>query len=200
MKNINYIINGVLAVAIVILFVLQFSGKKEQTVTPTFVSEEGAPASVLPIAYVNVDSLLSGYNYAQDLYEIQMRSQESARANINQKARDLEKNMTEFRRKVENNAFLSTDRAEQEQQRIIKMREDLQALDEKTAYDLSIEQQRMSMILRDTIISQLKVYNQTKGYQMIFSNTGGDNIWLADDAYDITGELIEVLNKNYSQK
>lgn len=28
MKNINYIINGVLALAVVILFVLQFTGKK----------------------------------------------------------------------------------------------------------------------------------------------------------------------------
>ena len=36
MKNINYVINGVLAVAVVILFVMQFSGKKESTVAPAF--------------------------------------------------------------------------------------------------------------------------------------------------------------------
>ena len=29
MKNINYVINGVLAVAVVILYIMQFSGKKE---------------------------------------------------------------------------------------------------------------------------------------------------------------------------
>ena len=33
MKNINYVINGVLAVAVVILFIMQFSDKKESTVT-----------------------------------------------------------------------------------------------------------------------------------------------------------------------
>ena len=30
MKNINYVINGVLAVAVVILYIMQFSGKKNQ--------------------------------------------------------------------------------------------------------------------------------------------------------------------------
>ena len=33
MKNINYVINGVLAVAVVILYIMQFSGKKESSVT-----------------------------------------------------------------------------------------------------------------------------------------------------------------------
>lgn len=35
MKNINYVINGVLAVAVVILYIMQFSGKKESSVTRT---------------------------------------------------------------------------------------------------------------------------------------------------------------------
>lgn len=40
MKNINYVINGVLAVAVVILYIMQFSGKKESSVTRTFASAE----------------------------------------------------------------------------------------------------------------------------------------------------------------
>ena len=75
MKNINYIINGVLAVAVVILFVMQFSGKKETSVSSPAVSAgEGAIAGKLPIAYVNVDSLLENYNYAKDLNEIILKT------------------------------------------------------------------------------------------------------------------------------
>lgn len=69
MKNINYVINGVLAVAVVILFIMQFSDKKESTVTKTFASGEGDSINLLPIAYVNVDSLLLNYNYFKDLNE-----------------------------------------------------------------------------------------------------------------------------------
>ena len=71
MKNINYVINGVLAVAVIILFVMQFSGKKESTVTPAFTTE-GDSTNLLPVAYVNVDSLLSNYNYSKDLNVISM--------------------------------------------------------------------------------------------------------------------------------
>ena len=68
MKNINYVINGVLAVAVVILYIMQFSGKKESSVTRTFASA-GDTTALLPIAYVNVDSLLLNYNYSKDLNE-----------------------------------------------------------------------------------------------------------------------------------
>lgn len=197
MKNINYIINGVLAVAVVVLFILHFSGSKSETVTKTFTPGDES-VSTLPIAYVNVDSLLMNYNYAKDLYEMQVKSQENARLNISQKMRDLEKDATEFQRKLENNVFLSRERAEQEQQRLIKKERDLQELDNRSAQELMLEQQKMSETLRDTLISQLKIYNQDKGYQVILSNTGGDNILLANDAYDITSELIEIMNRSYS--
>lgn len=198
MKNINYIINGVLAVAVIILFVMQFSGKKETSST-TALAMSDEPVSVLPIAYVDIDSLLTNYNYAKDLYEIQVQKTENARLNLNQQLRELEKDINKFQRELESNAFLTQERIQSEQQRLGKKQQDLQALDERTAYELAVEQQRTSEILRDTIVSQLRVFNETRGYQMILSNTGGDNILIADDAYNITGELIELLNKNYSK-
>ena len=108
MKNINYVINGVLAVAVVILFIMQFSDKKESTVTKTFAAGESDSLSLLPIAYVNVDSLLLNYNYFKDLNEQLMKKEENSRANVNQQARNLQTEVQEFYRKVENNAFNSS--------------------------------------------------------------------------------------------
>jgi outer membrane protein len=48
------------------------------------------------------------------------------------------------------------------------------------------EQQRLNEQLRDTLVSQLRVYNKDKGYQVILSNTMGDNILLAGGCIDIT--------------
>ena len=197
MKNINYIINGVLALAVVILFVLQFTGKKESGVTKTFTAEESA-SGLLPIAYVNVDSLLLNYNYSKDLNEIIIKKQENSRASVNQKLRALQTEMQDFQRKVENNAFLTRERAEQEQARLMKKQQELQDFDNRLAQELVSEQQRLNEQLRDTLVSQLRVYNKDKGYQVILSNTMGDNILLAGDAYDITKEVIEYLNKNYA--
>lgn len=198
MKNINYVINGVLAVAVVILFVMQFSGKKESNVTRTFTAgEDSIGTNILPVAYVNVDSLLLNYNYAKDLNERILKRQEDSRANITQKARSLENEMQDFRRKIENNAFLTRERAEQEQQRLLTKQQELQNLDNQLAQELAAEQLKLNEQLRDSIVSQLKVFNKEKGFQIVFSNTMGDNILYAGEAYDITPELIEYLNRNY---
>ena len=197
MKNINYVINGVLAVAVVILYIMQFSGKKESNIARTFTST-GDTTALLPIAYVNVDSLLLNYNYSKDLNEIILKKQENSRANITQKALSLQSEMQDFQRKIENNAFLTRERAEQEQQRLLKKQQELQDLDNQLAQELMQEQQKLNEQLRDTIVAQLKVFNQGRGYQVVFSNTMGDNILLAGQAYDITAELLEQLNMNYS--
>ena len=200
MKNVNYIINGVLAVAVVILFVMQFSRKKEVSETKAVATEAGDTISTLPVAYVNVDSLLENYNYAKDLNEIILKKAENSRANVNQKAASLQSEMQEFQRKIANNAFLTQERAEQEQQRLLNKRQELQDLDNRLSQELMEEQQKLNEQLRDSIVSQLKVFNQSRGFQVVFSNTAGDNILLANDAYDITAELLVYLNKNYATK
>ncbi|MDH6341491.1 outer membrane protein [Parabacteroides sp. PFB2-12] len=199
MKNVNYIINGVLAVAVIILFILHFAGGNGVAESGARSGESGESLTGdLPIAYINVDSLLLNYNYAKDLTELQMKSHENARLNLTSKMRELEKEAAEFQRKVDNNAFLTRDRAEQEYQRIQKKNQDLQEQEQRTAMELESERLRMSETLRDTLVAQLKIFNMDKRYKVILSNTGGDNILLADDVYDITAEVIEQMNKNYS--
>lgn len=61
-------------------------------------------------------------------------------------------------------------------------------------------QQKMSEELRDTINSFLKEYNKDKKYEIILSNTASDNIMITNDGYDITSEIIELLNKRYEKK
>lgn len=197
MKNVSLIINGVLAVAVIVLYILYFTGSKQEAVTKT-TFQGNEPSATLPVAYVNVDSLLLNYNYAKDLYELQMKSEENARLNLNQKMRELEQEVQEFQRKIENNVFLTRERATQEQQRLQKKEQDLQALSQQMTSDLMAESQKMSELLRDTLVSQLKSLNKDRRYQIILSNTNGDNILLAEDAYDITAELIETMNKLYA--
>jgi outer membrane protein len=198
MKHLHYIIEGVLGVAIIALFILHFAGGKSIRGGESAGVGAAGGDRILPVAFVNIDSLLENYHYAQDLSEIQMRNHENARLNLSRKMQDLEQDATDFQRKVANNVFLSRERAQQEEQRILRKQQDIEALRERTSNELMMEQERMSKTLRDTIVSQLKVYNRDKQFQLILSNTNGDNILLAEQAYDITAEVIELLNKNYS--
>ena len=65
----------------------------------------------IPVAVVNGDSIFSQYTLAVELREKLTKKQEDARLNVNEKARKLQNEMVDFQRKLENNAFLSRERA-----------------------------------------------------------------------------------------
>lgn len=200
MKNISLIINAVLGVAVIVLFILVLGGKNNGGVAGVQFGGDSTLTVKLPIAYVNVDSLLLNYQFAKESNETLLKKQEDSRLDLNVQARQLQGEMAEFQRKLENNAFLSRERAEQEQNRLMRKEQDLQQLNAKLSQELMEVQQKVSEELRDTINAFLKEYNKDKKYEMIISNTASDNILLANEGYDITQDVIEVLNERYNKK
>ena len=85
MKNlVLYIINGVLVVAVVVLFILFFINKEENSKEQALTEGE-----VLPIAYVNIDTLLLNYDLYKSMSEELLQEEERSRASVNQKANAL---------------------------------------------------------------------------------------------------------------
>lgn len=188
--------NGALAATVVFLFA-QCAGNNQETAT-TNISGNNAGNCTLKIAYVEIDTLLTKYNFWNDLNEMMMKKEENIRATLNEKGRELENEAKEFQRKLENNAFATRERAEQENARLIKKQQDLQELQNRLSNELAAENQKNSLQLRDSINSFLQTYNKEKGYNFILSNTGFDNLLYADKAYNITDEIVEGLNKRYN--
>lgn len=187
--------NGIAAIATVLLFA-QCSGNADNTTG----TAQGGGATVsgdMKIAFVEIDSLLVHYNFWNDLNMVMIQKEENVRATLNQKGRELEKEAQEFQRKLENNAFVSRERAEQEHTRIQNKNVDLQNLQNKLSEELALENQKNSVMLRDSINSFLKEYNKDKGYSMIMSKTGFDNLLYGDPQYNITQEIVDGLNLRY---
>lgn len=196
MKNLSLIISVVLAVSV-------FTAcKKQQSVDniATTNTKNAVSSGKLPVAYINVDSLLIHYQFAKEANESLIRKQEDSRLKINTMARTLQVEMADFQRKLENNAFLSRDRAQQEQTRLQKKQQELQEMDGNLSKQLVQVQQKMSEQLRDTINKFLKEYNRDGKYAIIFSNTSNDNILYADKQYDITAEVTKLLNERFEAK
>ena len=200
MKNsTHYIISGVLAVALIVLFILHFTSKPVRSET------KGRELSMLlndssvtlPIAYVNVDSLLINYNFAKDLNESLLRREESTRATLNQRQNQISTAAQEFERKLRNNAFLSQERAQQEQERILKMDQEYQQLAERLTQEFMIEQEKLNIQMEDTIKARMVEYNRSRNYEIIFSNRTTSTILYANDKYDITNDVVEYLNSKY---
>lgn len=196
MKNsTNTIISVILAVAVVVLFVLHFTDKpKSPQVTPI---KAGDSTVVLPIAYVTLDSLMVNYNYAKDVNDKLVASAESKQANLNAQGRQLEKEMQDFQYKMDNNAFFSQERAEREYQRLTKKQQEFQQLQQKLSAEMMEEQAKTTKSLSDTILAQIRAYNELHGhYQVILTNVNSSIIYSVP-MYDITDEVVKYLNDQY---
>ncbi len=200
MKKIQIIIDSVLAAAVVALFVLFFTMKpgcckKHAETMPVAEVKEGN----MPIAYLNVDSLLQGYVFAQEAQEKLMSKQEDARLKLNTKAKTLQQEMADFQRKYENNAFLSQERAQSEYQRLQRKQQELEELEQKLTNDILLENQDLNLQLADSLMAFLKEYNADGRFQVILSNNGKDNVLMAADGMDITEDIISGMNARYQK-
>jgi outer membrane protein len=204
MKNVHYVIDGVLAVAVVILFILYFTGNKNATnLSRTAISSTEEFSSTLPVAYIDADLLLEKYFFSIDLHEQITKKEENARAYLSQEDKKLQSATESFQFRYENNAFTSQDRAQAEYQRLQRQQQELQATAEKMQMALLEEAQQLNIQMRDTIISHLKEYNLMKNFEIIYSNGSSNTvnpIVFAKDVYNVTDEVIEYLNKKWISK
>lgn len=195
MKKRNFIVSGLSALAIMVAFT-QCDGNKATNTT----SDNSTPAgsvSDLKIAYVEIDSLLNNYNLCKDLNEAMIKKQENVEVTLKEKMKSLDNEMRDFERKYQNHVF-TPERAQQEQNRLIKKRQDLEALHQRLMGELQQESDKNNIQLRDSINAYLKGYNKTKGYNLIINNAGFNNLLYADPALNITQEVIDGLNKRYT--
>lgn len=196
MNKTQIIIDSVLACAIIALFVLHFcssdSKEVEQDITAVAVDAE------MPIAYVDLDSILTGYIFAQEANDQLMNDQEQATVRLREQERTLRNEIADFQRKIDNNAFLSLERAQSEQQRLQKKQQDLQELEAKLSQELMVKTQNLTNQLADTLDNFLKQYNADGRYKVIFTNNHRDNIIMADEAFNITPAVVNELNKRYT--
>lgn len=200
MKNVLLVVDAVLAIAVIVLFALVLGGKSQEKAGESVAMNDSLCTATLPIVYINVDSLLLNYQFAKDANEILIRQEEDSRLTFNTKARQLQEEVADFQKKLENNAFLSRERAEREQSRLMQKQQELQELEAKLSQELFTKQQEVNTQLRDTITHFLNEFNKNQKYELIISNTANDNVLHAKAKYDITREVIDALNQRCMKK
>jgi outer membrane protein len=190
----------VIAVSALSLLFIQCNNAPDQKQGLVNTNMNAAVSSGVRIAYVNTDTLLVRYQLSRDLNEELLKKQEDARTSLNSQARVFESEMAEFQRKVENNGFLSRDRAESEQRRLITKQDQLKEMNARLSNEIMVRQQEISSQLLDTISGYLKVLGQDMEFDMILSTTVGGTVLYARDGMDITDEVVSELNRRYSKK
>ena len=190
-----------LLIMVVLSVVLAACKNEKQAETAKKPKVEIADGEVLPIAVVNIDSVLAQYQKAVDANEELMTKQENARLELNQKATALNNDMVDFQNKMDNNAFLSRERAESAYANLQKRQQQLQELEQQKTQELLEEQQKVSEEVRNDINEVINFLNEDGRYHLVLTTSSmNDNVLYCADQYDITDEVVEELNKRYKKK
>ena len=183
MKNLSIGLNVLLLIAVIVLYILHFSGNGKST------SNQGGTATVnadAKIVYINMDTLLNNYTQSRELNEAFLKKLEANRTELNIKVKNFDREAAEFRNKVENNGFIK--------------QQNLQKLQQEMTENAQREQMEINRKLYDAITNFLTEYNKAKGFQLILSTTLGGNVLFAQEGFDITNEVVSQLNEQYAKK
>ncbi len=151
----------------------------------------------IKIAYVEYDSLMAKYLLAIDIHKEMMRKETNINNTIEQKANSLQEEQAEFTRKYQNNVFATAERAQEEYERLARKEQEILQLQQTLVTEYENELQMYHRQLRDSVNNYIIEYNNAKGYDYILTKVG-DNILYANEALDITQEVVDGLNSRYA--
>ena len=197
MKNLSIGLNVLLLIAVIVLYILHFSGNGKST------SNQGGTVTMnadARIVYINMDTLLNNYTQSRELNEAFLKKLEANRTELNIKVKNFDREAAEFRNKVENNGFMTRERAEQAQMDLMIKQQNLQKLQQEMTENAQREQMEINRKLYDAITNFLTEYNKAKGFQLILSTTLGGNVLFAQEGFDITNDVVNQLNEQYKKK
>jgi outer membrane protein len=201
MKNISLVLNLILAVAVAVLYFLHFQLKNNCSIDESGVSElhvEAPEGHIVPtIYYINTDSLWKNYEYVKNEIEILQKEKSKAESQIEAKARQLENDAMDYQQKVQS-GMISMDDARKKEAELMDRQQKLYELREQLATDLLIKEQDKNETLQKAITDYIKKFNTGKNFSYVLGYSQGGGILFANDSLDITKEILEGLNQEYS--
>ncbi|HJU45738.1 MAG TPA: OmpH family outer membrane protein [Chitinophagaceae bacterium] len=193
MKQLPFIIS---IAALAIAGMALYKSRENKTGQPAIAENKGAGGSNFRIAYFEMDSIETNYQYVKESYA-QVKSKEEA---INNELAGIErgyqKKISEWQQK---GAQMTQAESQQAQKEYGQMQQSYQSRKATLEQELTDMRNKKLRDIQTKIEEYLKEYNKQKEYAYVFSYEPAFFIYYKDSAYNITPELLKGLNEEYSK-
>lgn len=218
MKNLSLVLNGILAIAIAVLYYFQFAEPKEEVrKNSTDAAAVDSVSSKLKIAYVNTDSLWNEYKLIDDIQADLEAERDKAERKVQSRTKRLEAQLEQMAVELQTKMadFESKGRTMNETLRNMRMQELQDMQQNAQAFSLEADQEiaqlqqtlqnqlidkelKGTKQVQDNIKAYLEQYNQDYDftYVLAYSSEAG-GILLGNPALDITKDVVAGLNDIY---
>jgi len=191
MKKLSIVLFVVLALAIIGLYFLHFTGNKKSNI-----SEPAIAAPVGGIAYINIDTVIFKFDMFKDRRNDLLSKQKSAEAELNSKGSQYEKAVKDYQDKV-NKGLITRATAAQIEQTLTQQQQELVTLRDNLQSNLMEEEQVMNRQILEYITKFLEENKSEYNYQFILGKSFGSVVLYSDSTLDITQKVLDAVNKKY---
>jgi outer membrane protein len=194
--RLSLIMNLVLFAGLVVLYILYFMDRKSGDVNSAVLQKSNKAVSV---GYVNSDSIMASYTLVEHMKDSLEAQTKKFEEQFNAAQSTFQVQVTDYQKKVKANT-LSIEQATATEKALGQKQEALLAMKDELTAKLAQQEQELNNVLQDSIMSCLKRYNKKYNFDYILGFSKGSGILYANDSLNITGEIINELNKGIKPK
>jgi outer membrane protein len=189
MKNLSLIINGILLLAVAVLYYLHFSGSKKPAISAT-----GDVPAEIKIAYINSDSVLNSYDFFKATREILEAKGKKLDSDFRNRAQGLQNDYNAYQKNVGN---LTIGQAKAIEEDLAKKQQNLQLYQQSLQQEVGKDEAKVTQDLYKRITEYLKKYSAEQGYQLVLKFDPTSDVLFGAEPLDITKQVIQGLNEAY---
>lgn len=193
MKNLSIALNIVLLIAVIVLYVLHFSDKKDSNIST---SNPTIDAGELTIAYVNSDSLVKNYNLYKQLSKTLEEKRDKLGKNFAVREKGFQNEVNKFQQSAQR---MSPGEIQAREENLMMKRQGLLQEQERLSQELMQDQAVLNDSLYTKITKFLDDYSKQKNYHLVLSHQQGGAILYGHDSLEITREVIKGLNEEFDK-
>src|ERR1035437_1179325 len=192
--NINLIINIVLGIAVIVLFVLHFTGNKNNASVITAASTTANGK----IAFINADSILSQYAMAKEIKAQLEDKVKKVQNELATREQSFQKRVTDFQQKIQAKS-ITQEQAQKTNEQLTQEKQSLESMSGQYQQLIGQQQQELTIALHDTITNFLKRFNKDGKFDYIFNYRNGGDLLFQNPGLDITDVVVKGLNEDYKK-
>jgi len=194
-KMAHLIFDAVMLIAVVVLFILHFTGNKEDDYTPVPAGQPGNG----DVVYVNIDTINEKYEMVSLLTDSIEAEKQRQKVIFENRQKALETKLANYQRNMQTGQLTAQQAQYAEaslQQESAKLQSDYAQAEE----DLAVRYQTALTQIADSLKAATARVNGKHNASYVFSYGAGSPMICADPTKDITREVLKELNKPFSKK
>ncbi|OFY47563.1 MAG: hypothetical protein A2Y87_10280 [Bacteroidetes bacterium RBG_13_46_8] len=200
MKKIPLILSVVSFIAVLVLYILYFTGGRSHRASGTIAEQlTGTESAGGDIVFIDIDSVLNNYQMYIDYNDEFERKAKISEAELTSKQKIYQKDVNDYQYKVQR-GLITRAEDQQLQQQLYNQQQNLLKLQQDKQLELAEQEQVTVNLVLTSITDYLKEVQPKYNYRFVFANRlVGGSIFYGSPGLDITREITQGLNEKYNR-